>query len=56
MPITTLLIFVVVVVAALYCVRYIPDATLQGVAKLIIVVGALIWLVVHMHELLHLSV
>lgn len=46
------LVFVIVVVAALYVVRLIPDATLQNVGKVVVVVGALIWLALHLRPLL----
>lgn len=49
----SLLIFVVIVVAALYLVRLIPDATIQTVARVIIVVAALIWLVTHIRPIIH---
>lgn len=46
-------IFIVVVIALMYLVRYIPDATLQTIAKVIIIVGALIWLLTHIRPLIH---
>jgi len=53
MSIVTLLVFVVVLIAVFYLLRYIPDATLQTVAKIIVVIGALIWLIRNMQALLH---
>lgn len=50
----TVLIFVIVVVALLYAVRLIPDATLQNVAKVLVVVVALIWLAMHLRAFVHL--
>ncbi len=41
----TFLVFVLIVVALFYVTGLIPDATLQKVARVIIVVGALIWLI-----------
>ena len=54
MDLVTLAIFVIVLIAALYLVRFIPDPTIQTVAKIIVVVGAVLWLVTHLRELLHL--
>ena len=49
----TFLVFVVILVALLYLVRLIPDATIQTVAKVIIIVAALIWLVTHIRPIIH---
>lgn len=48
----TFLIFAIVVVVLYYVAGEIPDATLQKVAKLIVVVGALLWLIAHIRSLL----
>ena len=53
MPLTSLLIFVVILVAAFYLVRFIPDATLQTIVKVIIVVGAVLWIIRNLQGLLH---
>lgn len=49
----SLLIFVVVVVAALYLVRLIPDPAIQTAARIIVVVAALIWLITHIRPIIH---
>lgn len=49
----TCLIFVLILVALFYLIRLIPDATLQTVAKVVVVVGALIWLITHVRLLIH---
>jgi len=53
MDLVTLAIFVIVVIAALYLIKYIPDPTLQNIAKIIVVVGAIIWLVTNLRAMLH---
>jgi uncharacterized membrane protein YdjX (TVP38/TMEM64 family) len=53
MSIVTLLVFVVVLIAVFYLIRFIPEPTLQTVAKVIVVIGALIWLIRNMQALLH---
>ena len=53
MDLVTLAIFVIVVIAALYLIRYLPDPALQTIAKIIVVVGAVIWLITNLRALLH---
>lgn len=48
----TFLIFAIVLVALYYVTGLIPDAMLQKVARIIIVVGALLWLITHIRPLL----
>jgi len=54
MDLVTLAIFVIVIIGALYLVRYIPDPTLQNIAKIIVVIGAIIWLITNLRALMHL--
>lgn len=56
MSIVTLAVFVIILVLAFYLLRFVPDATLQTVLKIIIVVGAVLWLVANIHGLTHLRV
>jgi len=53
MDLVTLAIFVIVVIASLYLIRYIPDPTLQNIAKIIVVIGAVLWLIYNLRALLH---
>jgi hypothetical protein len=53
MELTTLLIFVVVIGAAFYIVRLIPDATIQKVLSAVVVIAALFWIIRNLHALLH---
>ena len=49
----TFAIFAIVVVGLWYLIRYLPDPTLQNVAKIIVVIGALIWLLTHIRAFIH---
>lgn len=53
MALTTLLVFVIVICAVLYVVRFIPDPTIQKVVWVVVVVGALLWIVRNLEGLLH---
>ena len=56
MTLVTLAVFVIVLVLAFYLIRFIPDATLQTIVKIIIVVGAVLWILTNLQGLLHLRV
>jgi hypothetical protein len=49
----TFLIFAVILIGLYYVTGLIPDATIQKVARVVILVGALIWLVGHIRSLVH---
>lgn len=49
----TFLIFLVILIGLFYLVKFLPDPTLQTVARVILVVGALLWLVTHLRQLVH---
>jgi type III secretory pathway component EscS len=56
MSLVTLAVFVIILIAAFYLLRYIPDATLQNVVKIVVIVGAILWLVTNLNALMHLRV
>jgi len=56
MTLVTLAVFVIVLVLAFYLLRFIPDATLQTIVKIIIVVGAVLWILTNLNGLLHMRV
>lgn len=53
MRLSTLLIFVVVLVVAFYVANLIPDATLKKVVWAVLVVAALFWIIRNLQALLH---
>ena len=56
MTIVTLLVFVILIALAYYLVGLIPDPMLQKVLRIVIVVGAVLWILTHLQGLLHLRV
>lgn len=56
MTLVTLAVFVVVLIAVFYLLRFIPDAALQNIVKVIVVVGAVLWILTNLNGLLHLRV
>ena len=56
MTVVTLLVFVNLIALAYYLVGLIPDAMLQKVLRIVIVVGAVLWILTHLQGLLHLRV
>ena len=50
--IITCLIFVIVIVALWYVIRYLPEP-MQGIARVIVIVGALLWLILNLREIIH---
>jgi len=56
MSIVTLLVFVIVIALAYYLTGLIPDALLQKIVRVIIVVGAVLWILTNIQGLLHLRV
>ena len=53
MSLVTLAVFVIVLIAAFYLIRYIPDPTLQNIVKIVVIVGAILWIVTNLTALMH---
>lgn len=56
MALETLIIAIIVVCLLFYLVRYIPDAMVQRIATLILVVVSVLWLIRNLNAILHLRI
>ena len=56
MALETLIIAIIVVCLLFYLVRYIPDAMVQRIATIILVVASVLWLIRNLSGLMHLRI
>jgi hypothetical protein len=56
MTLVTLAVFIIILILAFYLLKYVPDATLQLILRIIIVVGAVLWILTNLNGILHLRV